>query len=56
MLTYKSADIKKLILNRICQIDDEIVNDDPEYRELLNGWMNERNRSLPKLKGQLFVK
>ncbi|HBE76792.1 MAG TPA: hypothetical protein DDW65_03290 [Firmicutes bacterium] len=34
MLTYKNTGIKKYILDRICEIDDEIVNEDPEYREL----------------------
>ena len=34
MLTYKDIGIKKFILDRICQIDDEIVNVDPEYNKL----------------------
>jgi hypothetical protein len=34
MLTYKNTGIQKYILDRICEIDDEIVNEDPEYREL----------------------
>ena len=35
MLTSDSKGIQKFILDRITQINDEIVNDDPEYRELL---------------------
>ncbi|MGE5604759.1 MAG: hypothetical protein ACM3YE_03600 [Bacteroidota bacterium] len=34
MLTYKSTGIQKFILNRLTQIHDEIVGEDPEYREL----------------------
>jgi hypothetical protein len=34
MLTDKDLGIKKFILDRIMQIDDEIVKDDPEYKEL----------------------
>jgi hypothetical protein len=34
MLTDKDLGIKKFILDRIMQIDDEIVNVDPEYKEL----------------------
>ena len=34
MLTYKSTGIQKFILNRLTQIHDEIVSEDPEYREL----------------------
>ncbi len=34
MLTYKDTGIKKFILDRICQIDDEIINEDPEYKQL----------------------
>lgn len=34
MLTYKSTGIQKFILNRLTQIHDEIVSQDPEYREL----------------------
>jgi hypothetical protein len=31
MFTDKDLGIKKFILDRIMQIDDEIVNEDPEY-------------------------
>jgi hypothetical protein len=34
MLTYKDIGIKKFILDRLNQIDDEIVNIDPEYKKL----------------------
>lgn len=34
MLTDKDIGIKKFILDRIMQIDDEIVKDDPEYKQL----------------------
>jgi hypothetical protein len=34
MLTYKNTGIQKYILDRICEIDDEIVPEDPEYQEL----------------------
>lgn len=34
MLSYKSTGIKKLIFDRICQIEEEIVEEDPEYRKL----------------------
>jgi hypothetical protein len=34
MLTDKDTGIKKFIFDRIIQIDDEIVKDDPEYKEL----------------------
>ena len=34
MLTDKDLGIKKFILERIMQIDDEIVRYDPEYKEL----------------------
>ena len=34
MLTDKDIGIKKLILDRISQIDDEVVKDDPEYKQL----------------------
>jgi hypothetical protein len=34
MLTDKDIGIKKFILDRITQIDDEIVNIDPEYKQL----------------------
>lgn len=34
MLTDKDLDIKKLILDRTMQIDDEIVDIDPEYKQL----------------------
>ena len=33
MLTDKDLDIKKFILDRITQIDEEIVQNDPEYKE-----------------------
>jgi flagellar biosynthesis/type III secretory pathway protein FliH len=35
MLTYKNNGIQKYILDRICQINDEIIIEDPEYQELL---------------------
>ena len=50
MLTYKSTGIQKFILDRICQINDEIVNDDPEYRELLeqvDEWKKQIAAKLP---------
>jgi hypothetical protein len=31
MLTYHNTGIQKYILDRICEIDDEIVPEDPEY-------------------------
>ena len=34
MLSYKSTGIQKLIFDRICQIHDEIVFNDPEHREM----------------------
>ncbi|HBE78242.1 MAG TPA: hypothetical protein DDW65_10750 [Firmicutes bacterium] len=34
MLTDKDLGIQKYILDLICAIDDEIVPEDPEYREL----------------------
>jgi hypothetical protein len=34
MLTSKSTGIQKFILDRICQIGDEIINVDPEYKKL----------------------
>jgi hypothetical protein len=34
MLTDQDLGIKKFILDRIMQIDDEIVNEDPEYKQL----------------------
>ena len=34
MLTDKNTGIQKLIFDRICQIDEEIVKDDAEYKEL----------------------
>ena len=37
MLSYKSTGIKKLIFERICQIDEEIVEADPEYKKLGEG-------------------
>lgn len=44
MLSYKSTGIKKLIFDRICQIEEEIVEEDPEYRKL-----KERPRELLEL-------
>jgi len=44
MLTDKDLGIKKFIFDRIVQIDDEIVKDDPEYKEL-----GERSGELLKL-------
>ena len=37
MLSYKSTGIKKLIFDRLCQIDEAIVEEDPEYRKLGEG-------------------
>ena len=34
MLTGKDLGIKKFILDRIMQINDEIIQYDPEYKEL----------------------
>jgi hypothetical protein len=34
MLTYKDLGIQKFIFDRICQIDEEIVDVDPEYKQL----------------------
>ena len=34
MFTDKDLGIKKFILDRISQIDDEVVNEDPEYKQL----------------------
>ena len=34
MLSYKSTGIQKLIFERICQIDEAIVEEDPEYQKL----------------------
>ena len=34
MLTYKTTGIQKFIFDRICQIHDEIVFHDPQYREM----------------------
>ena len=34
MLTDKDLGIKKLILDRIMQINDEIIESDPEYKKL----------------------
>ncbi len=34
MLTDKSTGIQKFIFDRICQIQDEIVFHDPEYRQM----------------------
>ena len=33
MLSYKSTGIKKLFFDRICQIDEKIVEADPEYKK-----------------------
>lgn len=35
MLDYRSTGIQKYILDRLTLINDEVVNKDPEYRELL---------------------
>ena len=32
MLSYKSTGIQKLIFDRVCQIDEELVEEDPEYQ------------------------
>jgi hypothetical protein len=45
MLTSDSKGIQKFILDRITQINDEIVNDDPEYRELLEK-VDERKKQI----------
>jgi len=37
MLSYKSTGIKKLIFERICNLDEEIVEADPEYQKLGEG-------------------
>ena len=37
MLSYKSTGIKKLIFDRLCQIDEAIVEEDPEYQKLGEG-------------------
>ncbi len=34
MLTDKDNGIRKYIFDRICQIDDEVIKDDPEYKKL----------------------
>lgn len=34
MLNFKSPEIQKYLFDRICQIHDEILMRDPEYREL----------------------
>jgi len=34
MLSYRSTGIKKLIFERICRIDEKIVEADPEYQKL----------------------
>ena len=34
MLSYKNTGIQKFIFDRICKIDEEIVDVDPEYKEL----------------------
>jgi hypothetical protein len=34
MLDYHSTGIQKLIFDRLCQIDEEIVDPDPEYKKL----------------------
>ena len=34
MLTDRDTGIKKFIFDRICQIDEEIVEKDPEYKKL----------------------
>jgi hypothetical protein len=45
MLTSDSKGIQKFILDRIIQINDEIVNDDPAYRELLEQ-LDERKKQI----------
>ena len=35
MLNYHGTGIQKYILDRLTQIDDEIINNDPKYRELM---------------------
>jgi hypothetical protein len=50
MLTYKNTGIQKYILDRICEIDDEIVNEDPEYQkpgELVDEWKKQLAAKLP---------
>jgi hypothetical protein len=50
MLTYKNTGIQKYILDRICEIDDEIVNEDPEYQELgkpVDEWKQQLAAKLP---------
>jgi hypothetical protein len=49
MLTYHNTGIQKYILDRICEIDDEIVNEDPEYRELLERVDEWKKQLAPKL-------
>ena len=44
MLTDKDTSIKKFILDRISQIDEEVVEEDPEYKHL-----GERPRELLEL-------
>jgi hypothetical protein len=53
MLNYHCTGIPKYILDRICQIDDEIVNDDPQYREL-GKQVDEWNAKLPPEDHQLL--
>ena len=42
MLTYKDFGIKKFILDRLTQIYEDVVKDDPEYQNwgsvLMNFW------------------
>jgi hypothetical protein len=50
MLTYKNTGIQKYILDRICEIDDEIVNEDPEFMELgerVDEWKKQLAAKLP---------
>ena len=37
MITYKDFGIKKFILDRLTQIYEDSVKDDPEYQKLGNG-------------------
>ena len=50
MLDYHSTGIQKFILDRLTQINDEIVNDDPKYRELgkqVDEWKKQIAAKLP---------
>ena len=57
MLTDKDLGIKKLIYNRVRQIDEEIVDDDPEYRKLserVDQWKQRIAAKLPPEDQQLL--